>query len=228
MQEDLFGEARGEEEGSLRAPSPGPSGFIERVRLSISLDKVLFGLLASLIFFVLVFTLGVQYGKRTALESVLKEERGRSQGERPGSPAERVAREPRAPAVSFAAGGATAVLTTTRPSTREAVEVFSAEGPAVRPAADAGFPDEALPEPARRSGYTIQLVTYLARDRAEREAERLRQEGFDSFIIASGQFFQVCADSFESVQAAKGRLAQVKEDFPAYRDAYVRPVQRSA
>ncbi len=222
MQEDLFGETPGEDEGGRREALHEGAGFIERARLSISLDKLLFGLLAGLIFFVLVFSLGVQYGKRSALESLLKSERSAG-SQTPGTLA-RVRGEPRAPTVLGA------LLTPAEvPAKIETGAGVPVEEPVPRVDAWGSAMDTgAVAEPLERAGYTIQLITYLALERAAREVERLRQDGFDSFIIPSGQFFQVCADTFESREAAKGRLAQVKQDFPVYRDAYVRPIQRSA
>lgn len=188
------------------------AGFSERARFSMSLDKLLFGLLACVIFFVLIFTLGVQVGKRTALEGVLAEKQ-----ENPGElvlPAGPLTPEPSEHALE-----------------PEAALDFQGEpraGSLESGEARAGASESQALQPsgAARKGYTIQLITYLSQDRAEREAESLRAKGLDSFIIPSGQFFQVCAQAFGTFEEAKGGLARLKQDYPAYRDAYVRPVQR--
>lgn len=54
--------------------------------------------------------------------------------------------------------------------------------------------------------YTIQLVTYKKKDLAEKDVSGLRQSGFYSFIIPSGDYFQVCVGQYASKDQAKQDL----------------------
>lgn len=76
--------------------------------------------------------------------------------------------------------------------------------------------------------FTIQLVTYRSEARAQEEVLNLKEAGYNSFIIPSGEFFQVCINRFKEKEVALQALNKLKNirDFYSYQDAYVRAVIR--
>lgn len=67
--------------------------------------------------------------------------------------------------------------------------------------------------------YTIAAVTLTRKETAVTEANRLKKEGLDSFVVESGPYFLVCVGAYpdkDSVQSKKA-LSGVKR---FYKDAY--------
>lgn len=54
--------------------------------------------------------------------------------------------------------------------------------------------------------YTLQLITYKKQDLAEKEVAALRRSGLYSFIIPSGEYYQVCAGQYSNKEEAKNDL----------------------
>lgn len=67
--------------------------------------------------------------------------------------------------------------------------------------------------------YTIQLVTHRKKDLAEAEMNALRGQGFYSFLIPSGEYFQVCAGQYASKEEAKKDLSRFAAKF---KDCFLR------
>jgi hypothetical protein len=67
--------------------------------------------------------------------------------------------------------------------------------------------------------YTIQLVTHRKKDLAEQEMNGLRAQGFYSFLIPSGVYFQVCVGQYASKDEAKKDLARFA---PKFKDCFLR------
>lgn len=67
--------------------------------------------------------------------------------------------------------------------------------------------------------YTIQLVTHKKKDMAEAEVQAIRKGGHFSFIIPSGDFYQVCTGQYASNEEARRDLAFFKS---RYRDCFLR------
>ena len=78
---------------------------------------------------------------------------------------------------------------------------------------------------SRKGQFTVQLVTYDNQKQATQEVVRLKAKGYDSFVIPSGHYFQVCVHYFENQAKAQNLLKQFRES-GRYSDAYVRPVVR--
>src|SRR3989338_1717667 len=79
--------------------------------------------------------------------------------------------------------------------------------------------------PKKTGHFTVQLVTYYDQKLAERETNRLKEKGYESFVIPSGKYFQVCTSYFDDRSEAKSFLREFP-DSSRYPDAYVRPVVR--
>jgi septal ring-binding cell division protein DamX len=55
--------------------------------------------------------------------------------------------------------------------------------------------------------YTIQIVTHRKQELAEQEVAKLRRMGYVSFIIPSGDYFQVCAGQYANKEEARRDLS---------------------
>jgi cell division septation protein DedD len=64
-----------------------------------------------------------------------------------------------------------------------------------------------LPASVTGKPYTIQLVTHRKKALAEAEVNAIRKKGLTSFIIPSGEYFQVCVGQYSSKEEASKDLA---------------------
>jgi cell division septation protein DedD len=62
--------------------------------------------------------------------------------------------------------------------------------------------------------YTIQLLTHKKKETAQNEVQAMRKAGIYSFIIPSGEFYQVCAGQYASNSEAKKDLTAFKSRYP--------------
>jgi len=86
----------------------------------------------------------------------------------------------------------------------------------------------AVPKPAPSvltGKYTIQLITFTSRPRAEEEVKKLKSKGQRAFVLPSGKFFLICIDAFEEMKDAREKLAELQSEGLAPDDAYVRPLK---
>jgi len=70
--------------------------------------------------------------------------------------------------------------------------------------------------------YTIQHVTYLTDTAAQREIQKLKQMGHEAFVIPSGRYLQVCINAFRSRKQAMNTLKTFKTNGITPGDAFVR------
>ncbi|MFH1093374.1 MAG: SPOR domain-containing protein [Candidatus Omnitrophota bacterium] len=70
-----------------------------------------------------------------------------------------------------------------------------------------------------RKGYIIQLVTYSSNSNADKEAEKLRAQGYSSYVLRSGEYFVVYSGMYESKTSATEKLPGLKKQ---YKDCFVR------
>jgi len=73
--------------------------------------------------------------------------------------------------------------------------------------------------------WTIQVVTYTSEAMAQDTMGTLRVQGYEPFVIPSGQYYQVCISTFPTKEAAQALLAQFLKG-KSFRDAYVRKIKR--
>lgn len=69
--------------------------------------------------------------------------------------------------------------------------------------------------------YTIQAVTILSKEQAEREVAKLKAKGFEPFVMKSGKYIVVCVGKYSSEQNAKGS-ERFKKLRRLYDDCFVR------
>jgi len=219
MQRELFNDFRRveterKEELSLDSEQ---SSFLERVRVTLTLEKIILLVLANLVSFVLVYSLGFQrgrgpaaglfpeFGVRTALISAWQ-----------------------SISKPFYIRAETGKFLEGKAQPAESLPVQNA--PELPAAADVvkDAAQQAAIQAVAEGLYTIQLVTYRNESRAEQEVKTLSEKGHSSFIIPSGKFYQVCIERFSAKDHACKKLSEFKTSPIAqiYRGAYIRPIKR--
>lgn len=189
MQAELF-EMSGPVVEAARITRPS-SSWMDQFKVTLRVDHLLIGGILALVLYVLVFSFGVEKGKRYAMAELK---------------AEKVKQEQ---------------------ISKELIELKSptlVETHASKPAPPSPTPAlTASPAPLTEQ-YTIQLITFKSRKRAEQEVERLKKLGYRSFIIPQGKFFQVCTDAFQNMGEAREKLMKLRSEGHASSDAYIRPL----
>ena len=77
---------------------------------------------------------------------------------------------------------------------------------------------------AAQKGYIIQLVTYSSNSNADREAEKLRSQGYSSYVRRSGEYFIVYSGMYKSKTSAIKKLPGLKK---RYKDCFVRFLKKT-
>ena len=186
MQGELFGL---NSTGSVLNPSrprAAQPNWMDRFHMTLRLDHLAILAISALVLYVLVFSFGVEKGKRIALKEIRSERLKQRQ--------------------------MTQELFKAQPL-KEPVELKAPPLASETPSGE-----------VRLAKYTIQLITFNSRKRAEEEVKRLQEKGFSSFIISAGKFFQVCVETFEKMVDAKDKLIQLRQSGYAPQDAYIRPL----
>lgn len=204
MQKELFRDLKSAEE-IIEPLNSEHGGFFERIRIVLTLDKIILWALINITAIVFVYSFGVEQGTKA----------GKA--------------EQRSVAESFAPEATTVASLVAEPQALVEIEspVQSSE---LETSPDAGLIVESPSADPERplSGFTIQLATYKTEEYAKKEVAKLAQKGHKAFILPSGKLFQVCLDSFKSRQEAMKKLLDLRTDGfqKIYHDAYVRPVKK--
>lgn len=183
--------------------SKAPEGWMDRFRMTLRLDHLSIGAILALVLYVLVFSFGVEKGKRFALQEIEAERTKR----------ERITQEisalaaPEIPVFPPTASPSSS-LSVAAPSTPASPELKSVEvsGPLT-------------------GHYTIQMITFAHRSRADLEVKRLKEKGFRAFVWPAGRFFQICIEAFNDMSEAREKLTRLKDEGFAPPDAYIRPLK---
>jgi len=204
MQRDLFRDLKAEE-AETNEPVPvnqmQPS-FFERVRIVLTLDKIILWALLNITAMVFIYSAGIEHGIKSS---------------RQANPSDVKVSE---------------TQLSVKDQTLEAAvkpEVSTLENKSQVPSAATDIAVPAETTVALKTGtYTIQLATYRRKDQAETEVLRLKKKGHDAFIIPSGKFFQVCVEKFEKRPEAFQKLLELKSGGldRVYQGAYVRPLAK--
>ena len=204
MQAELF-EMSGPVVDAARIAKPS-SGWMDQFRVTLRVDHLLIGGILALVLYVLVFSFGVEKGKRYAMAELRAEKMKQEQISK-----ELIELKP-VPLPSLTP------IETPGSKSKAAVPTPQAVPPSETPASTAS------PVAPLKGQYTIQLITFKSRKRAEQEMERLKKLGYRSFIIPQGKFFQVCTDAFKNLGEAREKLIRLKSEGHASSDAYIRPL----
>ena len=62
--------------------------------------------------------------------------------------------------------------------------------------------------------YTIQVVAFKKTESANREMERLKNKGFDTFLIHSDKWIQVCVGRYINKEASKNDFEILEKKYP--------------
>ncbi len=196
------------------------ASFLEKKIFILRVDHLLAIFMLLSVFYVLVFSWGVENGKRQLAKS-------------------RIFRVPSEQVVetNTDVGG---VLPQTVAASERATQVFqpaakimSSESVQVEIPREVPMTVSELPKPiaqvVRPEGqFTIQHVTYVTQKAAEAEIARLSKLGYQAFTIPSGKHYQVCIDAFQTKESAKEMLKNLRTKKIVSGDAYVRPMIRSS
>lgn len=213
MQGDLFG---------LPSTVPQPETstqklfFLERYRVTLRLDQILAGLIALIVVYVLIFSFGVEKGKRLGMAE-LRAERAKN---------ERMMQELSAKVFSTRYSADDAGDLPKTPRFEKAVNASVSQPTVATEKAAMSEKGIAAGKPTTPQGlggkYTIQLITFTSQKAAEREMKRLMEKGYQTFVIPSGRFLQVCVSAFETRDKAVRALGELKAQEIAAHDAYIR------
>lgn len=224
QQKELFKIAESAEEttdSSLRL-CKSRLGWLDQFRITLRLDHLAITAILALVLYVLVFSFGVEKGRRFAFEELEARQTKETQlSSALSSPQEVLKERPPQPAEvtasSFSALPAAGSLSA--PAVPKKAESAPANVSVLSLSSK-------VPSPSVTSKYTLQLITFVSQSRAEKEVERLKSLGLAAFVLPEGNKFQVCADSFESFKEAKERLMNLKKEGFIPPDAFIRPLNR--
>lgn len=173
-----------------------PRGWWEQFQITLRIDHLFILAISGLVLYVLVFSFGMEKGKRFALDELKAEKIKR----------EEIAKELQAvknPIENAAPGKSI---------------------PAAGPQTEGGETGSPFLSGEPVGKYTIQIVTYLTLSRAQQEVDRLKEKGHRAFAIQEGKFFYVCIEAFQSTREAGIQLSILKKQGFAPDDAYIRPL----
>ena len=206
MQKDLFGASTASPLMNTLEPK---SDFLQRFRLQLRLDQTIIGFLLLLVAYVLVFSFGVESGKRYAMAEIkaersMRERMARELGEKifANSQSQIATATPAAPKV-VGQPKITPVLTAA-PAVPAAVATKAATG------ASAAKTETPAVEIKSGSGkFFIQTVTYATKAAADEQIKRLVKKGYAAKILPHAKFQQVCVGGFETKDKAAQAMAQL-------------------
>lgn len=213
MQKDLFG-------ATTLSPFPNTtetkSDFLQRFRIQLKLDQTIIVALLLVVVYVLVFSFGVESGKRYAMaeikaERAMRERMTRELGEKI------FANNQPQQALVMKSGTEQAKITSTAAAqtTAKATPVIVSETKKIEPQSQ-------TPKISASGKYLIQTVTYTSKAAAEQELKRLMGKGYGGKILPRGKFQQVCVGGFENRSQATQALGQLQSQGLAPKDAYIR------
>lgn len=201
-------------------PKTPKNDFLSRYSIVLRFDQILILSIVFLVAFALVFSFGVERGKKGSVAEVVAlqakyqkamEELGSKAFEPLGAPKEEKPQSVISESLE---------MVSQAPST-EVISIRTSEPE------ESVTPKEAAQEVAEPKGvikgkYTIQMVTYKTEKAAHRLIDKLTEIGHKTFLIPSGKYIQVCLEAFESKQSASKAMKRFKVEGLIPADAYVR------
>ncbi len=181
--------------------------FFER-KYTFRFDQLLGAGIVFIVFFVMVFAWGSEHGKAVSHREMARES---------------VAVVPAAePTVTVTAPAVTEVMAQQGPAT-----VNAPSGEAAASAAEEAVPAasvEVSTAATVKTGakYTIAHMTYVKKDQASKEVERIKSKGYAPFVVTSGKYFQICVSGFESRQSANEAMKTLRTKGIVSADSYIR------
>ena len=210
MQKELFGATPAA--AFPESLIPPKTSLLDRYRLNLRLDQMLIVLIGLLVVYVLIFSFGVETGKRYSMAE-LRAERAKR---------ERMTEELGRKIFEMQQGSVNAAPVVAATVGTSAVNLSSGPAAAAKPVVNPAAGGMAGFKPAGK--YTIQTVTVASKTTAEREIKKLTEKGHQAFVIPGGKKLQVCVDGFESRDEASQAMRQLKSRRLIPADAYVRAI----
>lgn len=175
--------------------------FENKVLVTVTLDRLIFVAIALIMVAITVYAVGIERGRALAKGAPAP----------PGSSQEAASKEALAPKKTIAPPGAV-MMAKAQGSQDDAPARGAAVNKIAAPAKTAQDKDADKP-------YIIVAATFSKRDAALMEAERLKRNGFNSFVRQSDTYFQACAGAYSSKEGAKSELLRARR---LYKDAYIK------
>lgn len=192
-----------------------PKGDFERnVILTLTLDRAVFIAIGIIMVMVALYALGVEAGKSRATESARM------------SPALPVV----APqAVRVVAPQAAKVIApqpvvTTQARMVKQNQPVKITAPVAKTQVVTKVPAKPVPAPVVSNvakPYTIVVATFVSKDTAMREIDKLKKQGYNITLIQSDRYFQVCIGAYTD-RAGTDSQKDLKKIKRLYKDAYIR------
>lgn len=91
--------------------------------------------------------------------------------------------------------------------------------PVVKEEEPSAQPEEAPKKKEAASVYTVQVASYVKKDSADKEAQRLKEKGFKPFVLSSGNYYIVCVGEFKNKAEATSEQKKLRKLYP---DCYAR------
>ncbi|MFA5143124.1 MAG: hypothetical protein WC522_02985 [Candidatus Omnitrophota bacterium] len=175
--------------------------FERNVVLTITLDRAVFIAIGIIMVMVAVYALGVEKGKQRLEETAQKT----------------VTVEPGKEGLNLPA-----------PVQAQAVMRIAAPSAVPRPIASPAQPAVKRPPPAAirpistaAGPYTIVAVTFVQKDLAVQEMNKLKGQGLDTALIQSGRYFLVCVGAYSDKTGPQSQK-DLKKMRRLYKDAYLK------
>ncbi|MDD3905082.1 MAG: SPOR domain-containing protein [Candidatus Omnitrophica bacterium] len=173
--------------------------FERNVILTLTLDRAVFIAIGIIMAMVVVYAMGVEKGKQLPVEAV----------------------QQAVGAIMVPAKSAPTVPSATMPAKLAPVPAVKALPAARILQAVKAQPAARIPAPVKTTPYTIVAVTLARKDTALREAEKLKGQGYNVYIVRSGAYFQVCVGAYADKTTAQSQkdLTNIRR---LYKDAYLK------
>lgn len=234
MQTDLFNTEPVERETPGEGRFKRLKSFFDRF-VEIRMDRLIMVVLAFFLFIALAYSFGfergvsvtMEKGKEFLIREVIESEKPQPAPPATGKPSSGAVTVPPKPSVakfSQTAGFQKGTVVAKAPAEASSLKPPVATSKAVTPQTPA-VTGLAAEDTAANKPYTIQLITYTTRDKAQSEVETLGTKGFKGFIIPSGKYFVVCVGHYASSAEASQDLRALKTN-KSYADAYARKLNR--
>lgn len=191
MQKELFKEF---EAAQRRAKKKAQGSILPKnyLLINISYEQVIFITIGVIMLMVLVFSLGVERGRRA----------GATPSDTPEAAIVRI------------------VETKIEEPAPEPVEPETKEEPVEeRPVVERGYEGRVAKPVQEQAQFTIQVIAYRSKKSAQKEIMKLTKKGYTPFIILGGGYYQICVGEYKSQKEAKADLSTLKKTHP---DSFLR------
>lgn len=160
----------------------------KKITLNLSYENLLLFAIVFIMLLVVFFSLGVEKGKRVAVTHVKVEAYSRLHG---------LAEEER---LADAEGKVTAPVIDKSDVPKVAKTIETAE-------------EKEGDVSAKK--YTVQVIAFKNAENAEKEMRRLKNEGYEAFIIPSKEWLQVCVGRYGNMEQSKADFEVLKKRYPS-------------